>query len=322
MEHRSMRGARGAGLLVVLGSLLSGCSGGNGTAQSLPSAPVVGYQDSSRRTTPAFYVSDLSTSVRIYPTDANPNNPQPLAVLTEEITQSQGLWVDKKGTTYVVNGCCPGSPVSVVEFKRGQTTPSLRILEGLNQPGDVAVSSNGTVYVTDIKSGTADKISGVVVLYKRGQTSPERTITLPDPTYGLQTGSILFDARGNALVATLNPENSTVHIFRIPRGSRQPVDTGIQGAAGDSLGLDAAGNLYTANAVNTNGIVAVYAPGATEPTRTYSLGPQIADIAVASDGTLYATTGGNKGILEVAPGGDTIEKTFQIGGAGIALGRY
>jgi hypothetical protein len=324
MEYRSMLGAR-AGLLAALGSLLSGCSGSNGTAQSLPSAPVTGYQDLSRETTTAaFYVSDLSTSVRIYPTDANPNDPQPLAVLTQEITQSDGLWVDKKGTTYVVNGCCPGSPPSVVEFKRGQMAPSLRITEGLNQPGSVAVNSNGTVYVTDVKPATDDKIAGVVVLYKSGQISPERTITLPDPAYGLQTGSVLFDARGNTLVATLNPDpsNGTVHIFRIPRGSRQPVDTGIQGAAGDALGLDAAGNLYTANAANTDGIVAIYAPGATKPTRTYSLGPQIASIAVASDGTLYATTAGNKGILEVAPGGDTIEKTFQIGGAGITLGRY
>jgi sugar lactone lactonase YvrE len=320
MEYRSMRGA---GLLVVLGILLFGCSGGNGTAQSLPSAAVVGHQGLSRETTTAaFYVSDAGTSVRIYSTDANPNNPQPLAVLTQEITQSQGLWVDKKGTTYVVNGCCPGSPVSVVEFKRGQTTPSLQILDGLNQPGDVTVSSNGTVYVTDVKTGSADKVTGLVVLYKHGQTSPERTITLPDPTYGLEPGSILFDAQGNALVATLDPSNNTVHVFRIPRGSQQPVDTGIQGAAGDSLGLDGAGNLYAANATSTPGIVAVYAPGATEPTRTYSLGPQIADIAVASDGALYATTSGNKGILEVAPGGNTIEKTFKIGGAGIALGRY
>src|SRR5580704_6621399 len=195
MEYRSMRGA---GLLVVLGILLSGCSGGNGTAQSLPSAAVVGHHGLSRATTTAaFYVSDAGTSVRIYSTDANPNNPQPLAVLTQEITQSEGLWVDKKGTTYVVNGCCPGAPVSVVEFKRGKTTPSLQILDGLNQPGDVTVSSNGTVYVTDVKTGSADKVTGLVVLYKPGQTSPERTITLPDPTYGLEPGSILFDGQGN-----------------------------------------------------------------------------------------------------------------------------
>lgn len=51
------------------------------------------------------------------------------------------------------------------------------------------------------------------------------------------------------------------------------------------------------------------------------VGPQITSIAVASGGTLYATTG-NKGILEVAPAGDTIEKAFQIGGSGITLGQY
>jgi WD40 repeat protein len=279
-------------------------------------------QESARATTPAFYVSDLSTSVSIYPTNANSDDPQPLAVLTQDITQSDGVWVDREGTAYVVNGCCPGSPPSVVEFKRGQMTPSLKITEGLSQPGNVAVSSDGTVYVTDSKPGSVGELVGVLVLYKRGQVSPERTIALPDPAYGLETGSIVFDAHGNAFVATLNPENNTVHIFQIPRGSHQPFDTGIQGAAGASLGLDAAGNLYTAGAVNTDGVVSVYAPGATEPTRTYSLGPEIADITAAPDGTLYATTAGNNGILEVAPGGSTIEKTFHVGGAGIALGRY
>jgi len=317
----SLHGAVRLGTIVLF-VLAAGCAGSGSTPAANTIAAGNGAAVFRETTTPAFYVSNLSTSVSIYPTDANPNDPQPLAVLTQGITQSDGLWVDKKGTTYVVNGCCPGKPVSVVEFKRGQNTPSLRISDGLNQPGDVAVSSDGTVYVTDIKPGTEDKLVGIVVLYKRGQISPEGTIALPDPAYGLQIGSILFDAQGNVLVATLNPENNAVHIFQIPRNSRQPVDTGIQGAAGDSLGLDAAGNLYTANAVNTAGTVAVYAPGTTEPTRTYSLGPQIADIAVASDGTLYATTAGNKGILQVAPGGDTIDQTFQVGGAGIALGTY
>lgn len=321
MENRSVLGACGVGLAVVFGSLLSGCSGGNG--QSVPAAPVVGQQARSReKTTPAFYVSNLGSSVTIYPTDTNPNNPQPLAVLTQEITRSGGLWVDTKGTIYVVNECCgyPAPYVSLVEFGRGQSAPSLRIVDGLNQPGAVAVSSGGTVYVNDIKSGTNG--TGAVEVYKRGQTSPERTITLPDPVYALTPGGIVFDADGNVIVATLNDENDAVKIFRIRRGSSQPVDTGIQGAAGASIGIDAAGYLYTANAPSTRGTVAVYAPGATEPTRTYSLGPQIASIAVAPDGTLYATTADNKGIMEVAPGGDTIEQTFEAAGAGIALGNY
>jgi sugar lactone lactonase YvrE len=300
----------------------AGCAGaGSPPAPNAVAANNRVAHESSRATTPAFYVSTLSTSVSIYSIHTNPNAPQPLAVLTQALTQSQGLWVDKKGTLYVVNGCCPGSPPSVVEFARGQTAPSLQITNGLHDPGDVAVSSDGTVYVSAEQEGE-NVTTGLVVVYKRGQTSPERTISLPDAVYGLQVGSVLFDARGNVLVATLNPLNGTVHVFQISRGSHQPADTGIQGAAGDSLGLDAAGNLYAANAVNSDGVVTVYAPGATEPTRTYSLGPQIADIAVAPDGTLYATTAGNKGILEVAPGGSTVENTFKTGGAGIALGRY
>jgi hypothetical protein len=318
---------------VCLFAFAAGCTGvnaptatnaaaaGNAIPQSSLSAPAARYQGTSSKRTAAFFVSNLGTSVRIYPTDTNPSAPQPLATLTQEITQSNGIWVDKAGTTYVVNGCCTNSPPSVVAFRRGQTTPSLQIVNGLSHPTNVAVDTHGTVYVTDTKSAPDDTLAGILVLYKRGQISPEATITLPDAVYGLEVGSVLFDAAGNTLVATLNPGTNTYHIFRIPRGSRQPVDTGIQGAAGDSLALDGAGNLYTANASSTTGEVATYAPGATTPTRTYSLGPQILAIAVASDGTLYATTS-SKGVLEVAPRGDTVEKTFAVGGAGITLGRY
>ena len=96
-----------------------------------------------------FYVSDLGTSVTIYPTDANPNNPQPLAVLTQEITRSGGPSVEQGDDLRRQRVLLPAPYVSIVEFKRGQTAPSLRIVDGLNQPGVVAVSSDGTVYLTD-----------------------------------------------------------------------------------------------------------------------------------------------------------------------------
>jgi hypothetical protein len=72
--------------------------------------------------------------------------------------------------------------------------------------------------------------------------------------------------------------------------------------------------------------VAVFAPGATTPFRTYQLGPQINFITVAGDGTLYAGVldqrTGVTGVAEVAPGASTITNLIDKGlyAYGVALG--
>jgi sugar lactone lactonase YvrE len=269
-----------------------------------------------------LFVSNLLSNVTAFPAGIHKSNPQGLETITDGTARPEGMWVDRHGTLYVVNGVNGRVPVNVAEYKLGKTSPDRLLQNGLIAPTAVAVGRDGTVYVNDAQQ----TVTGVVVVYGRGQLIPERTITLPDPAYALQPGGMVFDASGNLLVATLAPENNAVHVFSIAPGSSNPVDLGLQGAAGAAIGIDRAGNLYTAGAPNDSGNVAVFAPGATTPFRTYQLGPQINFITVAADGTLYAGVldqrTGVTGVAEVAPGASTITNLIDKGNYayGVALG--
>ncbi len=326
MSYESSRGRHLEALVVALFVSLAGCAGTTGSSLA-PQTQVGGSLASSaaalRRDAHAekvLYVSNSLSDVTVFPASIHASNPPPLVTITDGTTRPEGMWVDRKGTLYVVNGVGQ-KPVSVAEYERGKTSPDRTIESGLVAPSAVAAGGDGTVYVNDVH----ETKTGVVVVYGPGQPAPERTITLPDPAYALQAGGMTFDARGNLLVATLAPETNAVHVFSIAPGSSQPVDLGLQGAGGASIAIDGAGNLYTAGAPNDD-TVAVYAPGATTPSRTFQLGAQANFITVATKGTLYAGVinerTGVTGVAEVAPGATTISNLIDKGkyAYGVALG--
>jgi hypothetical protein len=312
----------------VLCAFLAGCAGANGVSNaprsvaagtSTANAPPVQRDDIANH---VLYVSDLLSRVTLFPAGIHKSNPQPLETITDGTTRPTGLWVDRNGTLYVVNGVSGQSHVNVAEYKLGKTSPHRLLEKGLVAPTAVAVGSDGTVYVSDVQ----ETVTAVVVVYARGQLTPERTITLPDPAYAVEPGELAFDAKGDLIVATLAPENNAVHVFSIAPGSSLPVDLGLQGAAGAAIGIDHSGNLYTAGAPNGGGVVAVFAPGTTSPSRIFQLGPQINFITVAPDGTLYAGVldqrTGVTGVAEVAPGSNTVTNLIDKGNSayGVALG--
>ncbi|HEY5096298.1 MAG TPA: hypothetical protein VII69_14390 [Candidatus Eremiobacteraceae bacterium] len=312
--------------MIALGMMLAGCGGMSATSIA-PQIIVPGSSFSNADPSQpdnaknVLYVSNLLSNVTLYPAGIHRSNPQPLETITDGTTRPEGMWVDRKGTLYVVNGV-NGRAGNLTEYKLGKTSPNRVIRNGLTAPTAVAVGRDGTVYVNDAQ----ETITGVVVVYGRGQSAPERTITLPDPAYALDPGGMAFDANGDLLVATLAPETNAVHVFSIAPGSSQPVDLGLKGAGGPAIAIDGAGNLYTAGTPNDPGTVAIYAPGSTTPSRMFQLGPQINFITVAADGTLYAAVldqrTGVTGVAEVAPGASTITNLIDKGNYayGVALG--
>lgn len=76
-----------------------------------------------------------------------------------------GLFVDAKHNLWVANS----GGGDVLMFPRGATRPS-RTLEDSNSPSDVAVGTDGTVYVADSEN------AGGVAVYSRGKTQPSRRL--------------------------------------------------------------------------------------------------------------------------------------------------
>jgi hypothetical protein len=92
-----------------------------------------------------LFVSNLSANVRIYSADIHLANPQLLGAITDGATRPQGVWIDRKGTLYVENGAQYPTQANIEEYKHGATSPFRTISDGLNNPGAVAVGSDGTV---------------------------------------------------------------------------------------------------------------------------------------------------------------------------------
>jgi sugar lactone lactonase YvrE len=245
---------------------------------------------------PLLFVSNSAGSIRIYSADIHQSNVQLKRSITNGATRPEGVWIDAKGTLYVENGEQYPVQADIEEYKQGAKSPFFTITDGLDSPGAVAVGSDGTVYVNQLGELNGGTI-GVVVVYAPGQKTPERTIPLnPTPEYGMNAGGMAFDQQGNVLAATLGNAEE-VHVFRIAPGSSQATDLGLQGYGGAAIAVDGAGNLYSGGGA---GFIAVYPPGATQPSRTIPATFYINGMTASSDGTLYAVA--NLDVAEYAPG--------------------
>ncbi len=304
---------------VAIGVTFSGCiAGGNapdGTPAIVGGSPVTGAKTSKR----VLFVSNLDGGIRIYSADIHEKNPPLLGTITSGASRPEGVWVDGKDTLYVVNGSNGSKGASVSEYKRGASEPFRTITTGLlDNPGAVAVGSDGTVYVNSVSDSEAapNPLSqggptGAVVVYGSGKTTPKATIDLPQAAeYGLTAGGMAIDKQGNVYAA--NEGNaSVVNVFKIVPGSLQVTDLALTGPGGEAIAVDGSGNLYTGGFAGGYGgyFIAVYAPGATSPSRTISLGFQTYGITATSNGTLYVVASNE--VAEYAPG--TSEPINTIG---------
>jgi hypothetical protein len=303
-------------ICLVAAATLGGCAGSNGgsSAGSLPSAvsmrtvgPLVRDARGQQR---LLFAATLSAVVGYFSANIHEKNPPSLGQITQGVTRSTGVFVDRTGMLYVSNETWPPS---LAEYKRGSTIPSLIITNGLYTPGSVAVDASRNLYVADGQSG------GVILVYAPGATSPSRTIQIP-PQRGAP-GNIAFDAHGNLLVSAFDIEHLTGNVYSIAPGSSRPKNLNLQDLPGDAVGADKAGNIYVGG---TDGAIAVYAPGSTSPSRWINAvgGGFYSDFAATSDGTIYWPNYSDGFIYEFAPGASGPTNTVHGGGVDAAVGAW
>jgi sugar lactone lactonase YvrE len=140
----------------------------------------------------------------------------------------------------------------------GTVTPIAQRFEGhrLNQPNDVAVRSDGTIYFTDPTFGDADSASeldfhGIFRIAPDGALTAERRGAVSELPNGVALSPderrLYVSDYGNALVWVLDVATD---------GSLSEARTFVHADGPDGMAVDVAGNLYVATA---NGI-AVFAP--------------------------------------------------------------
>jgi hypothetical protein len=318
-------------IAIVSAALLSGCGGAGGSSVAPPLSPANGspVQNTSLD---KFAHADLAGGrdvyissfmgqpgvgeVTVFPAYLKAHNPSPLRVIQHGTARPYGMTVDSTGTLYVANIPQGYGGRYVAEFHPGASSPFRMLTDKMENPNDVAVAADGTVYVEQGQIG--DRVGLYVTVFPPGSTTASKTINLHFSGYAFNPGQMAFDKSGNLLVSA-SADFVPVHIFSITPGTfavtRLKLDVGK--LDGDGLAVDGAGNLYVSGFYD--GQIDVFAPGATKPTRIIPYGAM--EMTAMPDGTLYASD--EHGVDEYAPGGSSpmnVISDYNFGGFGIAVG--
>jgi sugar lactone lactonase YvrE len=302
--ERATRYALAAAALAAVTACSQNTTGGatGGASSTVPSLDLASAASSSLRAAgekPVLYVSDDKHD-RV---DAFRLSGGRIRRIASGLNYPQGLFVDAQGDLYVANR----GANDVLEFKRGATAPSATFTDGQNQPEDVTVCPNGTVYVANILNASGG--SGNIAVYAGGSHDPTGTIT-----YGV--GNFFFlacDASGNLFATLVYGTSGTVVEFpggAQPGAKMLPISWG--GNPG-SIAADAAGNLL----VNYGeGVQEFTEAGA--PTGIKFATVPLVQLALNGANTLMAGASVGGATLYSFPSG-TLVRSFHTGGTTIGV---
>ncbi|MGB8910104.1 MAG: hypothetical protein WCC84_15270 [Candidatus Cybelea sp.] len=177
---------------------------------------------------------------------------------SQPLVSPQGMVTDAQRNLYVVDGGASGAGRTYM-YSPGTETPSKTFNDPGMFPVQVAVGSDGTLYVANIYSASFGP--GNVVAYAPGSSNPTSTYT--DVNFDQVVG-IAVDRRKDIFVSynTSPSSHGTVAVFR--HGSSTATETGIQvpynGSSSEAgvLALDVKDHLLLGYGADYGG-VAVYA---------------------------------------------------------------
>ena len=187
----------------------------------------------------------------------------------------------------------------VYEIKAGSDEPTLTIGQNSMLPRDVAVDSQGDVYVADEPSNGASVAT--INIYKSGQTSPFRKLRLV-AAQGL--AAVAVSSTGDlyvTYVTTSTPHTQAVTIFtghRFKKRKTLYTTAANWNCTSRAIDLDAKGNVLLgcfSNEVSGPIGVGVFPPGVVTPTKIIAGGSGLAltfGFTLSSDQkTLYSNCG-------------------------------
>lgn len=233
---------------------LSGCYFAPSAGSSAPVAPLP-FLGKAVGGGKLFVSNFYASEILIYP--AHVSNPSPIGSITDGISNSYNLAVDRTGTLYVQN-----NNNTVTEYPKGSTTPSKTLTEpkvGYGTGICVAVGDDGTVYA-------ADHLAGQVYEYKNGSTTPSTTLYVPE-AFGLA-----LDSKNNLYVGwSPSPSGGPGHVMKFKTGSTTGHDLGITVKYSGGLAVDEHDDLLVGD--QGNNVIDIFKRGARKPFRSINTLP-------------------------------------------------
>ncbi|HEY6327285.1 MAG TPA: hypothetical protein VIW73_12315 [Candidatus Cybelea sp.] len=259
-----------------------------------------------------------ANDVDVYPFT---NDPPPLRHITAGLDAPTGMAVDSAGNLYVCNNAgqtVPGKSVfwTVTVYRRGGANPIRTYTQGVFSPVDVAVGSDGKVYVANYSSA--------VTVYPAGSLRPSNKLREPA---GYAPIGVALDAGGDVVVSYVPRSGNGGSIYEYRAGRAAGRDLGIVfGGSPHGLAIDANGNLIVAvsNAPQSGSEIEVFAPGAKQPKQTLHGPFQPFMLALSANGRRlsvadYGSGNDDGGVFVYAyPSGTLLFKDTQ----GAAAGAY
>lgn len=220
-------------------ALLTGCAQGGSAGSPLaaaPGAPPAARSSAGKPTNLIYSSSYGGNSVTYYLKGTGPNNPV-AGTLSGSFANPLGMGVDRAGDLYVSNS----NDRNVLVYAAGSTSPTNTLDDPDKFPDDVAVGTDGTVYVAN-SSGPIGA-SGNVVVYAPGATSP--TQTLSDPRFYRVMG-VALDKSGNVWVSYNAAQGiGSGSVAEFKAGSSTPTETHVKIGSCGGIAIDKAGHFLT-----------------------------------------------------------------------------
>ncbi len=321
-----MRLHRLSAISIALLALL-GCSSQGAAVTGSPVAALPALRDSSQSARAGnrerlYAGGPAQNAVGVYP--ARSYNPSPRMQITSGLNAPTGMAVDASGNLYVCNNAGTATKRrgfgkgtwTVSVYHRGETTPFEAYTTGVWNPVDVAIASDGTVYIANYSSA--------VTVYPPASLQPSHSLAGPS---GESPLGLAFDAQGNIYVSYVNPSTGGA-IYKYAPGQTTGSDLGIIfSGSPHGLAVDRSGNLIVAvsTAPSPGSSIEVFAPGKSHPKKTIratfqpfmlTLGKDRHQLLVAD----YGSGNGDGGVFRFSYPSGTLLGEDSRGPAGSAYG--
>ncbi len=142
-------------------------------------SPALAPDHHKKRIEKEFFISDTGGNVFVFKNSTYAK----IGDITNGITASDGVWVDKKGNVYVANVSS-----NVVEYKKGAGSPICTYSASLTDPINGTTDSAGNVYVTDFEGGAVRE-------YAQCSNTVKATFSLSNPE------GVAVDTKGDVFVS-------------------------------------------------------------------------------------------------------------------------